>query len=102
MGKFTVKLYDMSNNIYSIACKVKETNFTLEDYDDSIGNKSNSYNDKLYEMLHDVRYLSQTASILKESILNENPKNQIPLNDIMHSLYNIQYSIQAIINNNKK
>lgn len=102
MSKFTVKLYDMSNDIYSIACKVKETNFTLEDYDASIRNKSNSYNDKLYEMLYDVRYLSQTASILKESILNENPKNQILLNDIMHSLYNIQYSIQKIIDTSKK
>lgn len=92
----------MSNDIYSIAYKVKETDFTLEDYDASIGNKNNSYNDKLYEMLHDVRHLSQTASILKESILNENPKNQILLNDIMHSLYNIQYSIQTIIDTSKK
>lgn len=97
MGKFTVELADMSNDIYSIACKVKETDFTLEDYDASIGNKSNSYNDKLYEMLHNVRHLSQTASILKE-----NPKNQIPLNDIIHSLYNIQYSIQKIIDTSKK
>ena len=40
MGKFKVTLYDMSNDIYSIACKVKETNFTLEDYDASIRNKS--------------------------------------------------------------
>ena len=97
MGRFTVELADMSNNIYSIACKVKETNFTLQDYDASIGNENNSYNDKLYEMLHDVRYLSQTASILKK-----NPENQIPLDNIMHSLYNIQYSIQTIIDNNKK
>ncbi len=97
MGKFTVELADMSNDIYSIACKVKETDFTLEDYDASIGNKNNSYNDKLYEMMHDIRYLSQTTSILKE-----NPKNQIPLNDIIHSLYNIQYSIQKIIDTSKK
>lgn len=97
MGKFTVELADMSNDIYSIACKVKETDFTLEDYDASIGNKNNNYNDKLYEMLHDIRHLSQTTSILKE-----NPKNQILLNDIIHSLYNIQYSIQKIIDTSKK
>lgn len=97
MGKFTVELADMSNDIYSIACKVKETDFTLEDYDASIGNKNNSYNDKLYEMMHDIRYLSQTTSILKEK-----SENQIPLDNIMHSLYNIQQSIQAIIDTSKK
>ena len=97
MGRFTVELADMSNDIYSIACKVKETNFTLEDYDASIGNENNIYNDKLYEMLHDVRYLSQTASILKKK-----PENQIPLDNIMHSLYNIQQSIQTIIDTTKK
>lgn len=97
MGKFTVELADMSNDIYSIACKVKETDFTLEDYDESIGNKSNNYNDKLYEMLHDIRYLSQTTSVLKK-----NSENQIPLDNIMHSLYNIQQSIQTIIDTTKK
>lgn len=39
MGKFTVELADMSNDIYSIACKVKETDFTLQDYDASIGSE---------------------------------------------------------------
>lgn len=97
MGKFTVELADMSNDIYSIACKVKETDFTLEDYDASIGNESNSYNDKLYEMMHDIRYLSQTTSILKEK-----SENQIHLDNIMHSLHNIQQSIQIIIDANKK
>lgn len=47
MGKFTVELADMSNDIYSIACKVKETDFTLQNYDASIDNESNSYNDEL-------------------------------------------------------
>lgn len=97
MGRFTVELADMSNDIYSIACKVKETNFTLQDYDASIGNENNSYNDKLYEMLHDIRYLSQTTSILKKKT-----ENQITLNNIMHSLYNIQQSIQTIIDTTKK
>lgn len=97
MGKFTVELADMSNDIYSIACKVKETDFTLEDYNASIGNKNNSYNDKLYEIMHDIRYLSQTTSILKEK-----SENQIPLDNIMHSLYNIQQSIQEIIDTSKK
>ena len=48
MSRFTVKLYDMSNDIYSIACKVKETNFTLEDYDASIGNKTDNSHGQAY------------------------------------------------------
>ena len=97
MGKFTVELADISNDIYSIACKVKETDFTLQDYDAFIGNENNSYNDKLYEMMHDIRYLSQTTSILMKK-----PENQIALDNIMHSLYNIQQSIQTIIDTSKK
>lgn len=97
MGKFTVELADMSNDIYSIACKVKETDFTLQDYNTSIGNENNQYNDKLYEMMHDIRYLSQTTSILMKK-----PENQIALDNIMHSLYNIQQSIQTIIDTSKK
>mgnify|MGYP004674058749 CR=1 FL=1 len=97
IGRFTVELADMSYEIYSIARKVKETDFTLQDYDASIGNENNRYNDKLYEMLNEIRSLSQTASILKKE-----PENQASLDYIMHSLYNMQQSIKTIIDTTKK